>query len=160
MKKAQGIDEKKTIAHMKDELLFLREYVAQMRLHSMLDEREDILKIEDNLVDYLHYTSSVINCSKQPRQQKNAYLQAMERQALKRQYKEQSANKVYTLLSAMEQLPASEKNLLQDRYIRNLSTKAIQMRQGDIVESTLHRRLHRAYLHLAALLCDEIYTHS
>lgn len=41
-------------------------------------------------------------------------------------------------------------------YVRGLERSLVLRHQGDIVESTLNRRLRRACLHLAALLHQEV----
>ena len=67
-----------------------------------------------------------------------------EAEEMKKQVAEQSAR-----LAALEE---QEKELLLDVYVRGLKRELVLRHQGDIVESTLNRRLRRACLHLAALL--------
>lgn len=58
----------------------------------------------------------------------------------------------YQLLQTILQLPKQEKDLLLDMYVRGLDRRIIMLHQGDIVESTLYRRLQRAYQHVYELL--------
>ena len=47
---------------IKKEMLFLQRYAEELRLHSVLYEEDGRhLQIEDELVDYLHYTRSVLD---------------------------------------------------------------------------------------------------
>ena len=72
----------------------------------------------------------------------------MEKRRKRQEDRKRQDKELYVLLLAMKQLPELEKNLLFDLYVRNLDKKVVEMRQGGIVESTLHRRLNRALEHL------------
>lgn len=128
----------KTLYRMKQEMLFLKQYSAQLRLHSVLyDIEQPSLQIEDELKDYLQYTDSML---KQPHIDM-----------------QQQKQRAYRLMQGMRQLSKQEETLLFDMYVRNYERKVILHRQGGIVESTLRRRLNKALMRLATLLCMEIY---
>jgi hypothetical protein len=136
---------------MKKKMKQLQKYTATLRLRSILyDESNRSLEVEDDLVDYLNYTKSIINCSSS---RKTYYsgdpvLSAMEKRHKNQQERKKQDEDFYVLLLAIQQLPELERNLLFDLYVRNLDKKVIELRQGGIVESTLHRRLNRALEHL------------
>lgn len=153
-----NIDDKKTIAMMKQQMQFLKQYCAQLRLYSTLyEEHTTSLQVEDSLVDYLHYTSSIIHCNTMNHTRKDPYLKAMERQEQRHLHETKQEKHVYELLQSIHHLKKQEADLLFDFYVRCYSRHVIMQRQGEIVESTLNRRLNQALLHLAILLCMEIY---
>ena len=54
--------QKQITQQIKKEMLFLQRYAEELRLHSVLYEEDGRhLQIEDELVDYLHYTRSVLD---------------------------------------------------------------------------------------------------
>ena len=134
------VDEAQTIRNMKRQLLFLKQYTASLRLHSVLYGEDCVqLQVEDELSDYLNYTRSIVQTSRNGGYvHRDPVLDAMERQRRARE-------------KVMEQ-EEQEKELLLDVYVRGLKRELVLRHQGDIVESTLNRRLRRACLHLAALL--------
>ena len=83
-------------------------------------------------------------------------LEAMERQRRARERVQKQDQKAYVLLQGILQLKDLEKELLLDLYVRGLERSLVLRHQGDIVESTLNRRLRRACLHLAVLLHQEV----
>lgn len=131
------VDEAQTIRNMKRQLLFLKQYTASLRLHSVLYGEDCVqLQVEDELSDYLNYTRSIVQTSRNGGYvHRDPVLDAMERQR-----------------RAREKVMEQEKELLLDVYVRGLKRELVLRHQGDIVESTLNRRLRRACLHLAALL--------
>lgn len=136
---------------MKKKMKQLQKYTATLRLRSVLyDEESKTLEIQDNLVDYLNYTKSIIYCSSNRKVYygNDPVLTAMEKRRKRQEDRKRQDKELYVLLLAMKQLPELEKNLLFDLYVRNLDKKVVEMRQGGIVESTLHRRLNRALEHL------------
>lgn len=144
---------KEILQKMKEELLFLQQYAAQLRLHSALYQEENVLlQVEDDLCDYLHYTKSILDVRQRTHKIQEPVLQAMEQQSRKHAQTTSRSHHAYELLLAILQLPEKEKALLLDIYVRNQNRKIVQHHQGDIVESTLYRRLNRAYLHLYELL--------
>lgn len=143
---------------MKQQMQFLKQYSAQLRLYSTLyGTNETTLQVEDNLVDYLHYTSSIIHCNTKSHSRKDPYLKAMERQEQRHLYETKQEKHAFELLQSIQHLKKQEADLLFDLYVRCYSRVVIMQRQGNIVESTLNRRLNQALLHLALLLCVEIY---
>lgn len=152
------MDQKKTMIVMKKEMMFLKQYSAQLRLHSVLYHQDHTtLQVEDGLLEYLHYTTSILRCTQAPKQRKDVYLEAMQRQEKKQQEKSRQEQRAYVLLQGIHQLSLLEEELLFDLFVRNYERKVIMLRQGDIVESTLRRRMNRALMKLAVLLCMEVY---
>ena len=139
------VDEAQTIRNMKRQLLFLKQYTASLRLHSVL--------VEDELSDYLNYTRSIVQTSRNGGYvHRDPVLDAMERQRRVREKVMEQDQRAYVLLQGILQLEEQEKELLLDLYVRGLKRELVLRHQGDIVESTLNRRLRRACRHLAALL--------
>ena len=59
------VDEAQTIRNMKRQLLFLKQYTASLRLHSVLYGEDCVqLQVEDELSDYLNYTRSIVQTSR------------------------------------------------------------------------------------------------
>ncbi len=144
--------EKQIIVEMKKEMEFLKQYTQELRLHSALYHKDcDSLQVEDDVVDYLHYTKSIIHVSKDQHNQFEPVLKAMERMQNRKLKHNERHMHAYMLLQIIMQLPELERELLLDLYVRNRDKKVILMHQGDIVESTLYRRLHRALLHVNTL---------
>ena len=159
MEESMKIDEKATVQFMKEQLQELKLYCANMRLTSILygDENET-LQIEDPLGEYLHFSRSIVQISKQPpSERRDPVLLAMHRQQKHREALKQRDTKAYILLQGIAQLKDKDKELLFDVYVRQYSRDKIMRKEGGIVESTYHRRLHKALLHLAQVLCCEIY---
>ena len=152
------VDENQTVHNMKRQLRFLKQYTASLRLHSALYGEESVqLQVEDELSDYLNYTRSIVQTSKNSSYvHTDPVLEAMERQRRARERVQKQDQKAYVLLQGILQLKDLEKELLLDLYVRGLERSLVLRHQGDIVESTLNRRLRRACLHLAALLHQEV----
>ena len=145
--------QKQITQQIKKEMLFLQRYAEELRLHSVLYEEDGRhLQIEDELVDYLHYTRSVLDLRNDCKQRKEPVLKAMEQRNLRHLQKQSRDHHAYQLLQTILQLPKQEKDLLLDMYVRGLDRRIILLHQGDIVESTLYRRLQRAYQHVYELL--------
>lgn len=149
----RNIEEQQMICIMKEKMKHLQQYTESLRIRSVLYGEEDTsLHIEDELVDYLHYTKSVIDCSKNTNYiYKNSVLDAMERKEKTKEILLKQDREAYILLYSMQELPKLEKELLQDLYIRKVNRKMIAHHQGDIVESTLNRRIRKALLHMYIL---------
>lgn len=153
------IDVNETVKVMKKRLQFLKQYSAGLRLHSALyAEQGNELQVEDSLVDYLHYSKSILCANKKPTygSKENEILIAMEKQQKAKLKAEQRDQQAYILLEGIKQLHENEKQLLLDIYVKQLDRRIILHHQGDIVESTMHRRLRKACLHLAQILHMEI----
>lgn len=139
--------EKQIVLQMKKEMEFLKQYTQELRIHSALySNNSSSLQIEDDVVDYLHYTKSIIHVSNDQQNHYEPVLKAMERMDYVNNKKNERHLHAYVLLQIIMQLPVLEKELLLDLYVRNLNKKVILLHQGDIVESTLYRRLQRALL--------------
>lgn len=155
----ETIDVKETVRAMKKHLLFLKQYSATLRLHSALYAQQgEELHIDDNLVDYLHYSKSIIHANGNHAYtiNENEILTAMEKQRRNKKKAEQRDKQAYLLLEGIKQLSSDERSLLLDVYVRQLDKAIVLQHQGDVVESTLHRRLRRACLHLAMILQIEV----
>ena len=150
----EKITEKEQINWVKQELLFLKDYVAKTHYYQMLEEQlqVDYQVQEDDLLSYLHYTRSIVSATKQARMRYEPVLEAMQMQYQSKQQADYAHKRSYVLLQAMNQLPKKEKDLLGDIYIRQLDKKTIYRHQGEIVESTYYRRMNRACLHLFSYL--------
>ena len=76
------VDEAQTIRNMKRQLLFLKQYTASLRLHSVLYGEDCVqLQVEDELSDYLNYTRSIVQTSRNGGYvHRDPVLDAMERQ--------------------------------------------------------------------------------
>lgn len=146
--------DEKTIREMKKRLEFLRTYAASLRLYSNFEDTSYGLQVEDGIMEYLHYSSSIL----QSRGKKGSYnsynpvLEAMMKQEASREMKTKKDELAYLLMQGIRQLQTPFDKLLQDLYISDLPRAEILHRQGDIVESTLNRRLRKALLQLAELL--------
>lgn len=154
-----SIDVKETVKVMKKRLQFLKQYSATLRLHSALyAQKGEELRVEDNLLDYLHYSKSILHANGKTAYatSENAVLIAMEKQRRDKIKAEQRDKQAYILLEGIKQLPPMERLLLLDVYVRQFDKVIILQHQGDIVESTLHRRIRRACLHLAIILQMEV----
>lgn len=158
----ERINEAASIRAVKERMHFLKQYTASLRLHSILYAQDgEGLQVEDNLVDYLHYTRSMLRATeKQGYYEKgNAVLNAMELQARDKRKAAQKDRQAYILLEAIKQLKGLERDLLLDIYVKQVDKEIILRHQGNIVESTFHRRLRKACLHLAFLLQIEVMHH-
>lgn len=139
---------------VKKELLFLKQYAKNLRMHSAIYGKQDqTLFVEDELVDYLHYTKSIIDCTKKQRGGgENPLLIAMMKRDKIQRIRKENDSKAYVLMKALEQLSPNENTLLMDVYIRSLPKKIILRHQGEVVDSTFYRRLNKACYHLYLLL--------
>ena len=110
------------------------------------------------MVDYLHYTRSILHASEKQGycNKGSAVINAMELQQKDKQKTAQKDRQAYILLEAIKQLKDMERDLLLDIYVKQVDKKLILQHQGSIVESTFHRRLRKACLHLSLTLQIEI----
>ena len=133
----ETMDVEATCQHMKRELLFLKEYAKRLRLQSALyGEDTPPLLVEDELVDYMHYTKSIVHTGKGHKEKKDAVLRAMEQRQRMRNRQLAQDEHAYILLQAILQLDVQKKELLIDMYVRDLPRAVILRHQGDVVEST------------------------
>ena len=148
------VDEAQTIRNMKRQLLFLKQYTASLRLHSVLYGEDCVqLQVEDELSDYLNYTRSIVQTSRNGGYvHRDPVLDAMERQRRAREKVMEQDQRAYVLLQGILQLEEQEQELRLDVYVRGLKRELGLRLQGHVVDGTLTRRLRRACLHLAALL--------
>ena len=153
-----SIDVEATCQYMKGELLFLKQYAKRLRLQSALyGEETSSLQVEDELVDYMHYTKSIVHTGSGHKEKQDAVLRAMEQRQRVRSQQLAQDERAYMLLQAILQLDKQKQELLLDMYVRGLPRPMILRHQGDVVESTLNRRLRRSYVQLAVLLKQEVY---
>lgn len=155
----EQINIKETVRDMKKRLQFLKQYTAGLRLYSAIYSQQGTeLQVEDSLVDYLHYSKSILCANRKPTygMKENEILVAMEKQQKDKKKAEQRDYQAYILLEGIKQLHAKEKQLLLDIYVKQLDKRIILLHQGDVVESTMHRRVRKACLHLAQILHMEI----
>lgn len=153
------VDNNKTVKLMKEHLIFLKKHVANYRIHNALYgiENENLL-VEEDVCDYLQYTKSIINSTKQTFDDyHNPVLEDREQQKKVKQRLIEQDKKAYVLLQGILHLDKKERELLMDLYVRGLDRHIVLRHQGDVVNSTLDRRIRRACLHLAELLCIQIY---
>ena len=147
---------------VKKDLFFLKQYAANLRMHSALyGSKEQALYVEDELVNYMHYTKSIIECTSQPRNyDENPIIKAMmKREKLQALRKEQDY-RAFVLMKALEQLSSLEKRLLIDVYVRSLPKQIVLRHQGEVVDSTYYRRLNKACQNLYQLLAAMNYPFS
>ena len=145
-------DEEKMLQTLKQEMEFLRYYCANMRLKSLLREKGEALQVEDDIMDYLHYSKSVISLKRQQGKEENYVLSSMEKMQKHKEDLQSRDERAYILLGGIAQLKEQEAQLLLDVYVRQYDKKKILQRLGGVVESTYHRRLKKALLHLALVL--------
>lgn len=157
--KELSVDKKKTIKVMREHLNFLKKHVATYYIHNALYGVENQnLQVEEDICEYLHYTKNVVNASKGVNDfYHNPILEATEQQKKTRQRLIDQDKKAYFLLQGILHLNKQERELLMDFYVRGLERQLVIRHQGDIVNSTLNRRIQRACLHLAELLSLQIY---
>lgn len=154
----ERIDRSTTAKVMKQQMLFLKHYVASLRFHSVLyGEETQHLQVEDELVDYLHYSKSVIQAQRKKsyQEKEDAIVEAMMRQQKDQAYLAERDEHAYLLLQGIAQLENQDREALLNVYVRQIPMQTILLRQG-IVESTYHRHLQRAYVHLAIILHKEV----
>lgn len=152
------IKEDETIREMKKKLMFLRTYAASLRLYSNFEETPHGLQVEDGLMEYLHYSRSIVqsNGKKGGYSSYDPVLEAMMKQEAHSQQRARKDQLAYLLMQGIRQLPSPLDQLLQDLYIKDLDKALILHHQGDIVESTMNRRVRKALLQLALILQMEI----
>lgn len=148
------MNEMDKVQAMKSEMKFLSGYVKNLRMYSILYDTQDQkgLMVNDSIMDYLHYTRSVIDCRKQNHVHNNPILVAMEEIEKQNSRLNSEHARAYLDLSAIEQLHNDQRQLLLDYYIRDLDKKVICQRCGDITRSTFYRRLNKALANLYDLL--------
>lgn len=153
------INRKRTVSYMKQEMEQLSHYCATLRLQSVLyGEDHTVLQVEDDITDYLHYSRSVVHIPRKPLKSLNEpVLEAILRKQRHSEIIQQRDANAYILLEGIVQLQDSQRQLLLDVYVRQLSRTQIMQQAGGIVESTYHRRLQKALIELAILLHREIY---
>lgn len=153
------VDKKNTIKVMKGHLNFLKKHVATYYIHNALYGGENQnLQVEEDICEYLQYTKNVVNNSKSTNDfYYNPILDVMEQQKKTKQRLIEEDKKAYFLLQGVLHLKKQERELLMDLYVRGLERQLVLRHQGDIVNSTLDRRIQRACLHLAELLSLQIY---
>ena len=153
------VDKKNTIKVMKGHLNFLKKHVATYYIHNALYGGENQnLQVEEDICEYLQYTKNVVNNSKSTNDfYYNPILDVMEQQKITKQRLIEEDKKAYFLLQGVLHLKKQERELLMDLYVRGLERQLVLRHQGDIVNSTLDRRIQRACLHLAELLSLQIY---
>ena len=153
------VDKKNTIKVMKGHLNFLKKHVATYYIHNALYGGENQnLQVEEDICEYLQYTKNVVNTSKSTNDfYYNPILDVMEQQKKTKQRLIEEDKKAYFLLQGVLHLKKQERELLMDLYVRGLERQLVLRHQGDIVNSTLDRRIQRACLHLAELLSLQIY---
>lgn len=143
-------EEKEQINWVKQELLQLKDYVSKVHFYSTV--QQDSLRVEDDLVSYLHYTKSIVAVNETRNTRFEPVLEAMEMQYRSRKEVSKLHQRMYAMLQAIDHLPSAEKELLVDIYIRGYDKKTIYRHQGQIVESTYYRRMNRACLHVFSYL--------
>lgn len=153
------INIKETIKFMKKELNDVKNYSATIRLQSILyGEYNEILQVEDEVSDYVHYTKSIVQASKtRYHDKKDVVLDAMMRQQRHHETMKLRDAQSYVVIQGIAQLEKKERELLFDIYVRQHSRAYIMNKEGGIVESTYHRRVKKAMLNLAIILHREIY---
>lgn len=153
------INIKETIKVMKKDLDYIKNYSANIRLQSILyGEYDEVLQVEDEVSDYLHYTKSIVYAGKtSSRDQNDVVINAMMRQQRHHETMKQRDAQAYIVLQGVAQLEKRERELLFDIYVRQYSRAHIMRKAGGIVESTYHRRVHKAMMNLAIILHREVY---
>lgn len=147
-------EEKMKIKYMQQRLIELKEYMRTLRLQSAIyDTKDEQLQVQDDLMEYVHYTKSVIDCRKRTVIYEDPVLYAMEKQEQHHQYQKQQQFRFLCLLQAIYQLPSQDCQLLLDYYVRDVHRYQIMNHLG-IVESTFYRRHEKALLRLSSLLAS------
>ena len=105
---------------------------------------------ENEILDYLHYSRSVIEIQNQPNRYSadQKYLEAIEKKDLK-------AKQIQRVMKGIESLEDIEKKILIAKYLHGKIQGEI-CEQLCISESTYKRRLKSGYLHLAMKLGIEV----
>lgn len=129
---------------MKKRLLELQTYMRKLRLQSAIYDTNDVqLQVNDDLMDYMHYTKSVIDCRKRTMVYEDPIVYAMDQQQKQQAYQRKQEFECLCLLKAIHQLPIIYRQLLLDYYVRGVHRFHI-MQQLGIVESTFYRRHQKA----------------
>lgn len=118
----------------KEKLEFLRDYVN-----------------DNEVINYLRYTSSIIKNGGQNSKNRNqdiVYLDAIDKKDLK-------SIEMKWIIDGIVQLEKTEQEILVDMYIYKLNNNVITTKYK-ISSTTLWRKLESAYLHLACILGIEI----
>lgn len=155
-----AIDRRATMLDMRARLHYLKYYCMNIRLQSMLyGDEAGALRVEDGLEDYICYTKSIVQVKRQRTAQwHDPVLNALQKQQKDKDVLAKRDATAYVLLQGIAQLKEKERELLLDIYVRQYDRKTIMAKAGGIVESTYHRRLHQALIHLAILLDCVVYT--
>lgn len=152
------IDQKATIAIMRQHLAFLYRYAYLLENYE-----KDASYVEDeSVLDYLSYTKSVIDIH--PNQanvaQSTKLLQAIEKydkqKEQKRLLREERRMRCLWLMQGILVLPEIEKKAMLYKYVHHMEHEQIIQRMHHISISTLHRVLKRAYINLAQILEIEV----
>ena len=154
-----NVDKKKTIKIMKEHLDFLKKHFASYHIHHALyGEENQYLQIEEDICGYLDFAKDAIYASKKADAfYPNPIIETIELQQKIKQKLLEENKKAYFLLQGILHLKQQERELLMDLYVRGLERQLVLRHQGDIVNSTLNRRIQRACLHLAELLSLQEY---
>lgn len=140
------------IREVQKRLLGLKEYMRKLRLQSAIyDMEEEQLQVEDDIMEYIHYTKSMIDCRKRITVYENPIIYAIEQQEIKQANRRKYQFECLCVLKAIYQLPNLYKELLLDYYVRDLHRFQI-MKRFEIVESTFYRRHQKALEKLDELL--------
>ena len=147
--------DKQIIYFMKEEMEFLRRYTRQLRVQKSLYGQNVVeLEANDDIMDYLSYTKSIIDVTNTTRGSVEPAFEAMKRKQSVQVYLEKRNQHAYMLMQAIKGLDSKDRSLLLDVYVKNLDRKVILYRHGDIVESTYYRRLDKALLALYDLISN------
>lgn len=153
------VNKSATVKRMRKHLKFLMEYAYL--LNKEPNETKDYVEEQDDLINYVSYTKSIIQCSNASSiPQSTKLLEAMERQEEhQRQVKalrERREMHCLWLLQGMEYLPEKEKTVLIYKYVERMSNAWICRRMNQISLSTLNRLHYKACIDLARLLELEV----
>lgn len=143
-----SVKEKATVKKMQKQCLFLKNYLASLRLQSILyDCEENALRVEDERAMYVSNTHDQTN-----KRDNSTYNAQIMIEHMKKQPSDQHAIQASILLKAIRQLPQPHQQLLIDIYVLQLDKSQVLVHCGNIVDSTFHRRLKKALISLANVL--------
>ncbi len=140
------------IKEIQKRLIGLKEYMRKLRLQSAIyDMEEEQLQVEDDIMEYIHYTKSMIDCRKRITVYEDPIIYAIDQQEKELANRKKHQFECLCVLKAIYQLPTMYSELLLDYYVRDLHRFQIMQRCG-IVESTFYRRHQKALEKLVELL--------